>query len=35
VLEGIRKRKLYIFTHEATRQYVQRRFARIDRAFES
>jgi NAD(P)-dependent dehydrogenase (short-subunit alcohol dehydrogenase family) len=35
VLEGIRKRKLYIFTHEATRQYVQRRFARIDRCFES
>lgn len=35
VLEGIRERKLYIFTHEATREYIQRRFARIDRAFES
>jgi NAD(P)-dependent dehydrogenase (short-subunit alcohol dehydrogenase family) len=35
VLEGIRKQELYIFTHEASRQYIQRRFARIDRAFES
>jgi short-subunit dehydrogenase len=34
VLEGIRKRKLYIFTHEASRQYIQRRFTRIDRAFD-
>jgi NAD(P)-dependent dehydrogenase (short-subunit alcohol dehydrogenase family) len=34
VLEGIREGQLYIFTHEATRQYVQRRFARIDRAFD-
>jgi short-subunit dehydrogenase len=35
VLEGIRKEKLYIFTHEAMREYIQRRFARLDRAFGS
>jgi short-subunit dehydrogenase len=35
VLEGIRKKDLYILTHEESRAPIQRRFARIERAFES
>jgi NAD(P)-dependent dehydrogenase (short-subunit alcohol dehydrogenase family) len=35
VLDGIRENRLYILTHEESRAPIQRRFARIDRTFES
>lgn len=35
VLDGIRRRELYIHTHPEARPFVRRRFERIDRAFEA
>ncbi|MDZ7728514.1 MAG: SDR family NAD(P)-dependent oxidoreductase [Dehalococcoidia bacterium] len=34
VMRAIRNNELYIFTHPETRQFIRRRFDRIDRAFE-
>ena len=33
VLEGIRSGALYVLTHDASRQYIRRRFERIDKSF--
>jgi NAD(P)-dependent dehydrogenase (short-subunit alcohol dehydrogenase family) len=34
VLDGIRRNKLYLFPHAEAREFIQRRFKRIDQAFE-
>ncbi len=34
VLDGIRTRRLYLFTHDESREFIRRRFDRIDAAFE-
>jgi hypothetical protein len=31
---GIRENRLYLLTHEESREMIRRRFERIDRAFE-
>lgn len=33
VLDGIRRNRMYLFPHDETRAFIQRRFARIDAAF--
>jgi hypothetical protein len=33
-LRAIRKQELYIITHEESRDFVRRRFERIDRSFD-
>ncbi len=35
VVNAIERNELYVFTHEEARQFVRRRFERMDRAFES
>ncbi len=35
VLDGIKRNKLYLFPHSESREFIQRRFKRIDEAFES
>ena len=35
VVDGIRHNKLYLFPHPESREFIQRRFKRIDQAFES
>ncbi|MBI1179513.1 MAG: SDR family NAD(P)-dependent oxidoreductase [Alphaproteobacteria bacterium] len=35
VLRAIRRQELYIITHDESREYVRRRFERIDRSFEA
>ncbi len=34
VLQGIRENKLYLFTHDDSREFIRRRFERMDRAFD-
>jgi len=34
VVDGIRRNRLYLFPHPETREFIRRRFERIDRAFE-
>jgi hypothetical protein len=34
VVDGIKRNKLYLFPHPESREFIQRRFQRIDRAFE-
>jgi hypothetical protein len=34
VLDGIKHNKLYLFPHTESREFIQRRFKRIDQAFE-
>lgn len=35
VLQGIRENKLYLFTHEESRDFIRKRFERMDRAFQT
>lgn len=35
VVNAVKKNELYIHTHEEARQFIRRRFERIDKAFES
>jgi hypothetical protein len=35
VVEGIKRNKLYLFPHPEAREFIQRRFKRIDQAFET
>ena len=35
VVDGIKRNQLYLFPHPESREFIQRRFQRIDRAFES
>jgi NAD(P)-dependent dehydrogenase (short-subunit alcohol dehydrogenase family) len=35
VVDGIKRNKLYLFPHPESREFIQRRFKRIDQAFES
>jgi NAD(P)-dependent dehydrogenase (short-subunit alcohol dehydrogenase family) len=35
LIEGIRERKLYVFTHPESRAFLKRRFDRIDQSFEA
>jgi hypothetical protein len=35
VVDGIKRNKLYLFPHAEAREFIQRRFRRIDQAFET